>query len=507
MKTILRKIGFITTVILLMCASVVWGQKKTKTFHENFNVTNEVVLELSTSYADIEFETWNKNQVDITAVVELEDVSEEEANNYFKREPVKIVGNSKNISISTALGHREFVTYNTEDIDIDFLDQFNGVGGAHNIAPLVELPELPELPEVMELPPLPPMNIQPFDYEAYKKDGEAYLKEWKKEFDKGFGKDYESKMEEWSKKMDLKRAESDKRRLEMEKKREEAHQERLEKLQEIQSQRMEINGKAQEQMAKSITSGKQLREIQKDMKTITIEIDSTDGKSREFIFMEERHPTAPNVFYSIKKGGDKNLKVKKTIKIKLPKSTKIKMNVRHGEVILAESTKNLSATLSYSTLLASTIDGDKTYIDASYSPVSVQKWNYGQLKADYSEKVNIKEVENLTLNATFSDVTIENLMQKAFIKNNFGPLVINSISKDFTDLDVNLQNAEFRCVLPQTAFNIAVNGTNSELVHPKELHMVKTKNGYNTLNKGYHINKTSGKSIIINSKFTEVVLR
>ncbi|SHF32627.1 hypothetical protein SAMN03080594_103355 [Arenibacter palladensis] len=504
MKTILRKIGFITTVILLMCTSVVWGQKKTKTFHENFNVTNEVVLELNTSYADIEFETWNKNQVDITVVVELEDVSEEEANNYFKREPVKIVGNSKNISISTALGHREFVTYNTEDIDIDFLHQFNGVGGAHNIAPLVELPELPE---VMELPPLPPMNIQPFDYEAYKKDGEAYLKEWKEEFAKGFGKDYESKMEEWSKKMDLKRAESDKRRLEMEKKREEAHQERLEKLQEIQSQRMEITGKAQEQMAKSITSGKQLREIQKDMKTITIEIDSADGKSREFIFMEERHPTAPNVFYSIKKGGDKNLKVKKTIKIKLPKSTKIKMNVRHGEVILAENTKNLSATLSYSTLLASTIDGDKTYIDASYSPVSVQKWNYGQLKADYSEKVNIKEVENLTLNATFSDVTIENLMQKAFIKNNFGPLAINSISKDFTDLDINLQNAEFRCVLPKTAFNIAVNGTNSELVHPKELHMVKTKNGYNTLNKGYHINKTSGKSIIINSKFTEVVLR
>ena len=92
------------------------------------------------------------------------------------------------------------------------------------------------------------------------------------------------------------------------------------------------------------------------------------------------------------------------------------MNVRHGEVILAENTKNLSATLSYSSLLATTIDGDKTYIDASYSPVSVQKWNYGQLKADYSEKINIKEVENLTLNATFSDVTIDNLLHKAFIK-------------------------------------------------------------------------------------------
>ena len=96
-------------IILIMGTSVVWGQKKTKTFHENYNVTNEVVLELNTSYADIEFETWNKNQVDITAVVELEDVSEEEANNYFKREPVKIVGNSKNISIRKTWENREFV--------------------------------------------------------------------------------------------------------------------------------------------------------------------------------------------------------------------------------------------------------------------------------------------------------------------------------------------------------------------------------------------------------------
>jgi len=360
---------------------------------------------------------------------------------------------------------------------------------------------------MMDKPPLPPKNIQAFDYESYKKDGEAYLKEWKKEFDKGFGKDYERKMEEWSKRMDLKRAEIEKRRREMEKNREQVQQDRFQRLQEIQSKRMEIHEKEQEQMARSITSGKKAGEIKKNMNAIAIKVDSAKGKSNEIIVLDLDHHKAPNVFYSIKKGGDKNIKVKKTIKIKLPKSTKIKMNVRHGEVILAENTKNLSATLSYSSLLATTIDGDKTYIDASYSPVSVQKWNYGQLKADYSDKVNIKEVENLTLSATFSDVNIDNLLNRAFIKNSFGPLAINAISKDFTDLDINLQNAEFFCTLPKAAFNITVNGSNSELVYPKELYMVKTKNGYNTLNKGYHINKNSGKSVIINSKFTDVVLK
>ena len=194
MKNIFKIIGVVASIVLVTGTSGVYAQKKSKTFHENFNVANDVVLEINTSYADIEFETWNKNQVDIVAVMELEDVSEEEANNYFKNQPIKIVGNSKSISVSTGLGRREFITYNTEDINIDFLDQFSGVGAAHNITPLVELPELPEM---LTMPPLPPMNIQPFDYEAYKRDGEAYLNEWKKEFDKGFGKDYQEKMEEW----------------------------------------------------------------------------------------------------------------------------------------------------------------------------------------------------------------------------------------------------------------------------------------------------------------------
>ncbi len=69
------------------------------------------------------------------------------------------------------------------------------------------------------------------------------------------------------------------------------------------------------------------------------------------------------------------------------------MNVRHGEVKLAENTNNIDATLSHASLLAATIDGDKTMVMASYSPVSVEKWNYGQLHTDYSENVDLKEVK------------------------------------------------------------------------------------------------------------------
>jgi hypothetical protein len=190
----------------------------------------------------------------------------------------------------------------------------------------------------------------------------------------------------------------------------------------------------------------------------------------------------------------------------MPKGMKIKMDVRHGEVKLAENTKNLNATLSHSSLWATTIDGDKTTISASYSPVNVQNWNYGQLHAKYSDKVALKEVLNLRLNAISSDVIIERLENTAFIKNDFGPIQINSVSNDFKDLDITLQNAELNCDMPKVPFTIYVNGTSSKLSTPASITFTRTKNHDNTIHKGYYKKQNSGKSITVNSKYSEVVV-
>ena len=123
----------------------------------------------------------------------------------------------------------------------------------------------------------------------------------------------------------------------------------------------------------------------------------------------------------------------------MPKSTTIRMNVRHGEVKMAGDTKNLNANLNHASLFAATIDGDNTKIVASYSPISVQHWNYGDLQVDYSEKVELQEVHNLYLSATSSDVAIDKLSKVAFIKNNFGPLSINPFQ-------INLKRSMFRCI-------------------------------------------------------------
>ena len=496
----LRRTPFKTLVLLLCLITMgAFGQKQTKKFNETFAVANESVLDINTSHADIEFETWGKNEIVIEATIEIEGATAEEAADYFENAGVEIFGNSKKVTIKTGVENKWFLR--------------QAIGDAQNFH--FEMPEMPEIPEIEvldfefdfdleELKDMPTLTMNPdveFDHEAFEKDGEKYLKKWQKEFEKGFDKEHIKKLEEWGKRMEVRQLEIQKKREVMSEKREimhekreimhekrtEAHNERMEKMAEAQQQRIEAQNNRRENLLEIRERGRAVH-------------DSTSI----FIINSQRQP---NIFYSSSKGSSKNYKVKKTIKVKMPKSMKIIMNVRHGEVKLAENTKNINATLSHSSLIAATIDGDKTIINASYSPVSVQHWNYGQLQANYSKKVDLKRVMNLRLNATSSDITIDNLAVSAFIKNDLGPLQINSIGADFKEIDISLQNAELNFKTPEVPFTIYVNSTSSKLTCPSDISLIRTKNGNTIINKGFRGNENANGSIVIHSKYSDVILQ
>ncbi|MEK6154856.1 hypothetical protein WIW50_16420 [Flavobacteriaceae bacterium 3-367] len=455
-----------------------YGQQK-KTYKETFNVGKDAVLDINTSHADIEFETWDKDQVQIEAIIELEGASKEEAAAYFEKNGIEIMGNSKEIEVRTRrqsswqFAHGDFDNLHFEIPEIPDLE------------PLFLDLRIPDIQVIPDIPPILPLPMQSFDYSRYQKEGEKYLKEWKKEFDENFDEEYKQRFEEWSERVQA-RAEERAERLE---RREEERRERLKEREEELKER-----KAQmEERKKLIQERKEeLEERKKSLDKRSVII-SRDGDT-------------PNVFYWSSDGENKNYKVKKTIKIKMPKSVKLKMNVRHGEVKLAENARNIKASLSYASLLASTIDGEQTIINASYSPVSVQRWNYGQLKTDYSDRVNLKEVRNLRLSSISSDVTIDRLLKSAYVRNNLGALKINSVSENFTDMDITVQNGELICVLPETPFAIYVRGTSSEFIGPTSLILDTSEDRNTVLRKGYHINKNTGRSIVINSKYSDVVL-
>ncbi len=491
----LRQILFKSILISLCFIAIgAYGQKQSKTFKETFHVDADAVIEINTSHADIEFETWDRNEVVVEATIELDGATAEEATEYFKSSAMKIMGNSKNIEISTKNGNSIFFTSNYNgmgDIDID-------IPNIEHI--LLNIPELPEIPELLELteiaelapmPPMPPMEFAAFDYKAFKKDGDKYLKKWKKEFDENFDKDYQEKMEEWSEKMDTKREIMEERREEMGVVREKARKVRREEMESRREEMRERREEMQVQRNEMQTLRAEQRETMREVRRLYLS--SGDDES--------------SIFYFSSDGEKKNFKIKKTIKIKMPKSVKLKMNVRHGEVKLAENTRNINATLSYSRLFGATVDGDNTIIKASYSPVSIQKWNRGQLKANYSDNVSLKEVKELKMNSISSNVTIGQLLYTAQIKNNMGSLIINNVSNNFKSINISVEHGELECALPSTPYVIMVKESGSKVTAPSILTLDKTKSYNGTVHKGYYINRNSDKTIVINSKYSKVVLK
>ncbi len=474
-RQLIIALGFFTATFAAL------GQKQTKTFKESFTVVEDAVLDINTSYADIEFETWNKNVVEITATVSLEGASDEESEAFFKNDPIEILGNSKKIEITSRSRSRGL--FNHGDFDFDF-GNFD-IEIPEVSAFVMEMPEIAPFPEVMEMPPLPIAKGFQFDYEAYRKDGEAYMKKWQKDFEKSFDKEHQKRLEEWAKRMEERAEEMEKRMEEREKRREEM----TEKREEMREKRSEEMAEQRAQLAKVREKARMSRD-----------------SARVLFYQRDSLHAAPNIFYFSSDGENKNYKIKKTIKIKMPKSTRLKMNVRHGEVKLAENTRNLNATLSHSSLWATIIDGNETNVSASYSPVTVQKWNYGQLQTNFSKDVSLAEVLDLHLRATSSDVTIDKLLKKAFIKNDFGPIHITSIGNDFEEMDISLKNGELNLNLPSVATAIYVKGNSSKLSKPVSLQLNQTKNGSTTVSKGFHLKDKSGRSIIITSDYSDVVV-
>jgi hypothetical protein len=484
---------FNATLCLILCTVFFsHGQRQSKKYQETFKVDKDVVLNINTSHADIEFETWDKNTIEVTGLIEIEDASEEDAKAYFENWNFKALGNSKEVTVSCnrtadfTFLHKGFKIKNSSDFDFVF-----------------EMPEIPDVPEIAplmmkisEMPPMPPMpplpmtgfNAFSFDYEAYKNEGDEYLKKWKKAFNKNFDEDFKKQMQEWKAEM-------------------EAYKEEVVKLREEQSkQRAEIR----EEMKNARKEERKVREeIKREIKKQHEEASKEDKKLRIEIIEEIRDSenSEPNFYFYSSEGKEKNLKVKKTIKIKMPKNTRLKLNVRHGEVKLAENIKNMKATLSHARLLANSVDGIDTFVEASYSPVRVENWKHGELKVNYIREVSLDKVKSLKLTSNASDVTIGILEEEGFINGSFGKLNIDDIAKSFSNLEVALDNTNAVFVLPEEAYTISIKSNNSQLSYPKAL-TVSTENKYSDkLVKGYFKSPNTSKSITINARYSKILFK
>ncbi len=292
--------------VLLVFVTVAFSQKRIQKSSELFNVNNDVIVEIKANYSDITVEFWNKNQVLVETVLEINGVTVEEAKEYFGSWKIEALGNKSKVVITSR------PNFNHEDFDFNF-DFNSDFEFDFNFEPViayglkfdsVSFPIPPEMPTIA----FEYLNKIKWDQKAYKKNKEKYLKEfekqqqaWAEEFKKNFEpqlEDFEKKMEKWREDFS-KKYEPQMKAYEQEMK---VWEENFEKNIEPQLKNYE-----EKMAAKEEEMEEKLKEMEKEM--------------------EKKHT--------------KSLKMKKIIIIKIPKNARIKEHTYKSSITLPNDVKKL----------------------------------------------------------------------------------------------------------------------------------------------------------------------
>ncbi len=204
MKT--TKIYWFLMAWCILLSGSAFAQAKQEKLKERFNTNKDVEIEVDTRYADVIFETWNRNEVSVEAYVEGKDGAQA-----LRDWDLSVTGNSDRIRVSSSSGYKGDATVihldDFDDLNLD-LNLEELVGETVSIVnPVMEGIVGPILEGLMGSP-LPKefyeeLGKTKFDHEAYRKEGRAYLKRYEKEMEQSFGPDFDKAMEKWEKENDF----------------------------------------------------------------------------------------------------------------------------------------------------------------------------------------------------------------------------------------------------------------------------------------------------------------
>lgn len=524
-------------LLVLSCFTLatITAQEKVTKVSQSFKVDKDVILDLDTSHCNIIFDTWNKNEVSIEAYIESDELTREELEEVAQGWNLDIDGTTDAVSIKTLGGHAShsysFATrgdYSDEvkralqnlkfelaDLsDLNFEFDFKDVH-------VMEFPEMPEMPEMPELPELPEgARAITFDYEAYKKDGDAYLEKWSKKFESKYGKDYAKKMEAWGEKFgeqwNEKFGEDYAKKMEAwgekfgeewgEKfgEKMEAWGERFAKQMERQAELIERQAERTAELRKKDAETRKASIAKRRAEIMEKRAELKDKMvERRAKLAEQREQQAKQravIVQKFKSNGTRHSHLKKTIVIKMPKKAKVKADVRHGELEFASVLDDVQADLSHTIFRAAGINGSNTSINAAYAPVYVSNWNLGELNLNHVKQAELKKVDHLVLNCNSSNVKINNVVRSAIIDSNIGDIKILKVDDTFTNLNFIFQNNKAYIVMPNVDYSINYKGKHSHVVHPNNTSGKKDISSFSISN------TETNKTVTVNAKYSKVII-
>ena len=296
----------------------------------------------------------------------------------------------------------------------------NGVGFFQTPVP----PKPPKSPN----PPLPPKPPKPlleidFDYEAFKEQGREYLKKFKEQLD---STNLRETMLVW---------------------------------------RDEL---------------KNFRDDLKDLRD-----DQKDNRSFQDSLRQYAHVIRKNIkpwveefregYQEAKNSWMMKQSVKRVIEIKVPKSAKFEMNLRHSKMEVS-SLNNVDANLSYSGLQLDTATGQNSKIVMSYSTLSIHSAESLNLDINYSKEVDLKKVDQLNVISKMSELKIGSIQNQAIIKGTYGNLSIDRVDDNFSLIDIHLEKSSADLKLPSDKnFRFYAKSSNSKIQLNSEFDFKMTK--------------------------------
>ena len=512
----------IKAIIICLLSLTVSAQQRLEKASQSIKANKDVIINLNTSHTDIEVDTWNKDYIEVEAYIESDELASKELKEALDAWNVNINGTTDEVTVqsggSGGLWHLEEYDFDDRSfaalkdlekhmVDMPVIADMPELFESLESLKALERFELSNMPKFPELPELPDgiSNVN-FDYEEYKESGEKYLEEWSKTYEKKYGKEYKEKMKAWAKEFDKVDFKDYEKKMEawgksfgeefgkdfemkMEKWGEQFGKEFGEKMEawgkdfeENFAKKMEGNALAMEKKAKIMAE---------KAKIMAEKAKTKQGKHDKHLKRTVIRPKQKKYHFF-----NSDQKVKKTIKIKMPKKAKLKLNVKHGELKMASIISNSKGNVDHGTLLAKNIDGSGTSINVSYSNVRIDDWKEGELKLNYVEKAILKNVNELILNCVSSDVNINRLGGNTIIDGSFGELVVQEISPSFNNLNIVIENSDAILKLPKTDFNLFFKGNRS---------LFNNENTTNKTIKNYPNGSNTNKTIVINAKYSSVI--
>lgn len=452
-------IGFITST---------FAQKFDKKFSENFTVNKDVEVAINASNTEINVTTWNKNQVQVEAFIEIEGVTKDEAEKYFKNWNFEALGNSSKVKITSKENNllnlrNDFVMFN--DMDFTFPD--------------IQMPNFDNIV-------IPEMDFNfDFDFGDFMEDFDEIEKDMHKNGKYFFNYN------------------DDENSINIKTKKEWETFKKSKKYQELR----EKMAKEKIEMKKGLAISKE--KMKKDFEKAKKEFQSIDkekirnelAKAKAEIMKMKLNFNSDNNDFMI---DGKKIKIKKRLEIKVPEKATFNLNTRHCKVKLPDTVA--FGSVKYGTFNANNLNGGMLTID--YSKVSIDNLNGCNLFLNNVTDAKIVSVTNTKMNNNSSGVHIVKINENVDLSNKFGELKIISINPNYKSFKLLMDSSEAVIDASNITTNLVYNvGDKSpDFVNKASakfnLLNMKTKD----LNGNFSI-KTKDNSFLIQGKYSQLTIK